>query len=198
MAVTHNKRAVGVFPSHQAAENALHQLQTDGFAMNQVSVVAQDADKLDRSDRIGDTNVRDLAEETQADEGAKTGATAGGVVGGLTGLLVGLGTLAIPGVGPIMLAGATATALATTAAGSAIGAATGGLVGGLIGLGLPEDRAQDYHDRVVRGEYLVIIDGTDADILRAGEILKHCGVQQWEVYAAPAIVGDSTDTPYLG
>jgi len=37
----------------------------------------------------------------------------GGAVGGLTGLLVGLGALAIPGVGPVMLAGATATALAT-------------------------------------------------------------------------------------
>jgi len=41
----------------------------------------------------------------KADEGAATGAVTGGAVGGLTGLLVGLGALAIPGIGPVMLAG---------------------------------------------------------------------------------------------
>jgi hypothetical protein len=198
MVVTRNKRAVGVFASHSQAENALNELNRSGFEMNQVSIVARDADKLEQSDRIGATNIRDADDETLADEGLKTGATAGGVVGGLTGLLVGLGTLAIPGVGPIMLAGATATAIATSVAGGAIGAAAGGMVGGLIGLGIPEDRAQDYHDRVIRGEYLVIIDGTEAEIAHAGEILNRQGVSQWEVYAAPAIVGDAVDAPYLG
>ncbi|WP_034937144.1 hypothetical protein [Gloeocapsa sp. PCC 73106] len=50
----------------------------------------------------------------------------------LTGLLVGLGALAIPGVGPIMLAGAVATALATTAARGVSGVAAGSLLGGLF------------------------------------------------------------------
>jgi hypothetical protein len=198
MAVTQNNRAVGVFSRHSQAENALNELSRGGFEMNHVSIVAHDADKLEQSDRIGDAKVRDADDGTLADEGLKTGATAGGVVGGLTGLLVGLGTLAIPGVGPIMLAGATATAIATSVAGGAIGAAAGGMVGGLVGLGIPEDRAQDYHDRIVRGEYLVIIDGNAAEIARAGEMLEHHGVSQWEVYAAPAAVGETTETPYLG
>jgi hypothetical protein len=199
MATLGNKRAVGVFSMHSQAENALNELSSSGFGMDRVSIVARDADKLERSDRIGNTNVQNAdGDDTLADEGLKTGATAGGVVGGLTGLLVGLGTLAIPGVGPIMLAGATATAIATSLAGGAIGAAAGGMVGSLVGLGIPEDRAQDYHDRVVRGEYLVIIDGTTTEIDRAGEILKHHGVSQWEVYAAPAGVGDTTEAPYLG
>lgn len=200
MVTARNKRAVGVFSSHSQAENALNELSRSGFEMSQVSIVARDADKLEQSDRIGSTNVQDADgdDDTLADEGLKTGATAGGVVGGLTGLLVGLGTLAIPGVGPIMLAGATATAIATSLAGGAIGAAAGGMVGSLVGLGIPEDRAQDYHDRVVRGEYLVIIDGTEAEIARSGEILKHHGVSQWEVYAAPAVVGDAVEAPYLG
>lgn len=198
MVTTGNKRAVGVFSTHSQAENALNELSRSGFGMDRVSIVARDAEKLEQSDRIGTTKVQDADDETLADEGLKTGATAGGVVGGLTGLLVGLGTLAIPGVGSIMLAGATATAIATSVAGGAIGAAAGGMVGSLIGLGIPEDRAQDYHDRVVRGEYLVIVDGTEAEIAQAGEILKHHGVSQWEVYDAPAGVGDAVETPYLG
>ena len=119
--------------------------------------------------------------------GAKTGVEAGGAVGGLTGLLIGLGTLAIPGIGPVMLAGAVATAIATTLAGGAIGAAVGGLIGSLVGLGIPEHRAQIYHDYVVDGDYLVIVDGTEAEILRAETIFKHKGMREWEVYNSPTI-----------
>lgn len=193
MTLTNNKRAVGIFSSHQDAESALNELRDAGFAMNQVSIIAKDADRLDQSNRIGETRVQDLTEATHVDEGAKTGAAAGGAVGGLTGLLVGLGTLAIPGVGPIMLAGAAATAIATTLAGGAIGAAAGGLVGGLIGLGIPEERARIYHDYVVRGDYLVIVDGTEAEILRAETILKRRGIREWEVYSTPA-TGESVNS----
>jgi hypothetical protein len=125
----------------------------------------------------------------KADEGATTGAIAGGTVGGLTGLLVGLGALAIPGIGPVMLAGATATAIATTVSGTAIGAAAGGLLGALIGLGIPEERAKVYNERVSRGEYLVIVDGTSDEISRAETILRRYNIQEWGVFdAAPSTV----------
>lgn len=185
---THNKRAVGLFSSHQAAENALNELRDAGFPMNQVSIIAKDATNLEQSDQIGEAKVQEFTETTQVDEGAKTGAAAGGALGSLTGLLIGLGTLAIPGIGPIMLAGATATAIATTLAGTAIGAAAGGLVGGLIGLGIPEERAQAYEESVARGDYLVIVDGTEAEIILAEEILKRKGINEWEIYTTPTTV----------
>jgi len=188
MTLTNDKRAVGVFSSHPEAEKALGELRDAGFAMNQVSIVAKDTNRLDHSSRIGETQVQEFT-ETQADEGAKTGAAAGGAIGGLTGLLIGLGTLAIPGVGPIVLAGATATAIATTLAGDAIGAVVGGLAGGLIGLGIPEERAQIYHDYVVNGDYLVIVDGTEDEIHLAEEILKHRGIREWEFYPIPMTMG---------
>jgi len=186
MTVTNDKRAVGIFSTHEEAENALSELKNAGFAMNQVSIIAKDTDHLNDSDQIGDARVQDLNEANQGDKGAKTGAAAGGAVGGITGLLIGLGTLAIPGIGPIMLAGATATAIATTLAGGAIGAVAGGLVGGLVGLGIPEEQAQIYHDHVVNGGYLVIVDGTEAEIMLAEEILKHKGIRNWGVYNSPA------------
>jgi uncharacterized membrane protein len=86
-----------------------------------------------------------------------------------------------------MLAGATATAIATTLAGGAIGAAVGGLIGGLVGLGIPEERAKVYQDQVVSGDYLVIVDGTEAEILRAERIFRSKGVREWDVYNPPAI-----------
>jgi hypothetical protein len=102
-------------------------------------------------------------------------------------LLVGLGTLAIPGIGPILLAGAAATALATTLAGTAIGAAAGSIAGALIGLGIPEERAQVYSDRMVNGGYLVLIDGTDSEIARAETLLKSQGIQEFGVYNSPNV-----------
>ncbi len=119
MVLSPDKRAVGVFSSRRDAEHALSELRDSGFLMDKVSVIAKDADRNDQlsgadmSDRVGN----------KADEGAAAGAVTGTVVGGLGGLLVGLGALAIPGIGPIMLAGATATTLATTVTGAGIGAA---------------------------------------------------------------------------
>jgi len=89
-----------------------------------------------------------------------------------------------------MLAGAAATTLATAAAGTAIGAASGGLLGGLIGLGIPEKEAKTYNDRVHRGDYLVIVDGTDEAIRRAEAILNRQNrLQDWATYNQPTNSG---------
>ena len=180
------KRAVGVFTSRRDAETALNQLRESGFPMDNVNVVSKHAD---RNDNIAGADVKKNV-GNKADEGAAAGALTGGAIGGIGGLLVGLGALAIPGVGPVMLAGATATAIATALSGGAIGAAAGGLVGALVGLGIPEERAKVYNDRLSRGDYLVFVDGTDDEIRRAETILHHCGIQEWGIYDAP-----DTDTP---
>ncbi len=176
-----HKRAVGVFSSYREAETALNLLKNSGFPMDRVSVIAQDGD---RRDNIAGAEVSDRI-SNKADEGATKGAIAGGAVGGLTGLLVGLGALAIPGVGPVMLAGATATTIATTLSGGAIGAAAGSLIGALIGLGIPEDRARVYNDRIANGDYLVIVEGTEDEIHRAESLLNSQGIQDWGIYDIP-------------
>ncbi len=182
MALDLNKRAVGVFSNRHDAEHALNELHNSDFPMNKVSIIARDADKqddiagIDVSDRLGN----------KADEGAATGALTGGVLGGATGLLVGLGALAIPGVGPVLLAGEIATALATTLAGGAIGAAAGSLIGALVGLGIPEEQARVYNERVSRGEYLVLVDGNEDELTRAEAILTGQGIQYFGIYDKPA------------
>lgn len=202
MASLENKRAIGVFPNYHSTEQALRKLQGIGYAMDRVSVIGQDSEDLNRSGQGSDVQLQDIQtiqdDDTHADDGATTGGVAGGAVGGLTGLLVGLGTLAIPGVGPIMLAGVVATAIATTVAGGVIGVATGSLLGGLIGLGIPEDRAKIYNDKVIHGHYLVIVDGTASDIALAEPILRDQGVREWEVYRLynqAATVGMNPENP---
>lgn len=179
----HQKRAVGVFATRHETEQALTELRNAGFHMDNASVIARDAD---RQDDIAGVDVKENV-GNQADLGATKGALSGGTAGGLTGLLVGLGLVAIPGLGPIMLAGAGATALATTLAGTAIGAAAGGLIGALVGLGIPEEQARSYSDRIARGEYVVLLKGTEAELDRAESILRSRGIQDWGIYDYPSV-----------
>ncbi|WP_414621884.1 DUF2382 domain-containing protein [Calothrix sp. CCY 0018] len=172
------KRAAGLFYSREEAEAAVRGLKDAGFDQDRISVIARDADKVEgvqSTENVGN----------KADEGAAAGALTGGALGGITGLLVGLGALAIPGIGPIIFAGAEATAIATTLAGGAIGAATGGLVGALVGLGIPEEKAKVYNDRVSGGSFLVMVTGTEAEVKRVETIMQRCGVEEFGIYNAP-------------
>lgn len=166
-------RAVGAFSNRQEAESALTQLRESGFPMDRVSVLAKD----DSGGRVAGVGV-DESGSGEAKEGAGVGAVTGTVLGGLGGLLVGLEALLIPGVGPFLAAGT----IATTLAGAGIGAAAGGLVGAIANLGIPEDEARGYTDRVTHGEYLVTVEGTLDEIERAGTILRDRGIQSWNIY----------------
>jgi len=178
-----HKRAVGVFSSRRETEHALGELRNGGFDMDRVSVIAKDADS---KGEIAGIDVKESA-DNKADEGATKGALTGGTLGGLTGLLVGLGLVAIPGIGPIMLAGASATAIATTLAGTALGATAGSLIGALAGLGIPEEEAKAYSDQVSRGDYLVLLDGSEAEVAKAETILSRGGIQNWGIYDYPSV-----------
>jgi heat induced stress protein YflT len=136
--------AVAVFDERDDAEDAINALKDAGFRGEEIGLVARDREQADA-----------MAESTgtKAGEGAVTGAVAGGVLGGLGGFLVGVGSLAIPVVGPVIAAGAFATALA----GAAVGAGVGALAGALIGMGIPENEASWYEERVKGGAWLVSV-----------------------------------------
>ncbi|MEC4885128.1 MAG: general stress protein [Scytonema sp. PMC 1070.18] len=170
MAFTQLKSAIGVFSNRKEADLALRQLMNAGFSLENVSIIAQDTEDLN--------NVH----EKDYGKGAKAGAITGGAIGGLTGLFQGLAILTIPGVGPALAVG---TILASTVLAGGIGTAAGGLMGGLIGWGVPEEDARFYNDRLSYGDYLVIIEGTENEILRAEAILNSKGVQHWRVYDTP-------------
>ena len=94
-------------------------------------------------------------------------------------MIGGLGVIALPGVGAVAELGIV---LANTLLGSGIGAAGGGLVGALIGWGVPEDRAKFYDEMLAQGKYVVLMEGTQAEISGAEAILKNRRIQDWGVY----------------
>jgi hypothetical protein len=179
MVESQEKRAFGVFRDRQAAEQALNELKASGFPMSKVSIIARDADQGEQlsgaevTDHIGN---KDLGAGTGVVGEVATNSALGSV-------LVGLGSLAIPGLGPIIAAGSIATALVATVASTGIEAAAfGGLVKAVTDLGIPEEQARAYSDRLHQGDYLVIVDGTEDEIGRVQPIFSNRGIQSWSVY----------------
>jgi len=145
------KTIVGVFNSVQDAQAAVRELEAQGIARDDVSIVANK--NASGYDTMED---RDKTSDVVADAGI--GAAIGGV-GGL--LLSAAGALTIPVIGPILAAGPIAAALT----GAGIGAAAGGLVGALTESGIPEQDAKYYAEGVRRGDVLLTVrtDETHAD-----------------------------------
>lgn len=171
MALSQHQRACGVFSTVQDAKGALEELKASDFPMSQVSVINREVESTGAKPG------------SKAQDATNVGAIAGGTVGGVLGLTVGLGTLAaIPGLGPIMLIGAAATALATTVTSGVIGATAGGLMGAMVGYGIPEDQAGFYERRIQRGDYFVIIDGTEAEVRVAEAIFSRWNIQGMRTY----------------
>jgi heat induced stress protein YflT len=158
-----NTAVFGIYKSVAQAERAVDTLTTVGFANNDISVLLTDAQSS-----------HDFAHEknTKAPEGTAAGATTGGVIGGALGLLAGIGTLAIPGIGPLIAAGPIIAALAGVGA----GAATGGVIGALVGMGIPEYEAKRYEGRVKDGGVLLSVHcSTSKQVERAKELIKNTG-----------------------
>lgn len=177
--VSDRKRAFGVFSSRQEAEQALNELKASGFPMDNVSIIARDADQ---DEQLGGAQVSERIGNKDVSSGT-------GVVGeiatdsALGAVLVGLGSLAIPGIGPVIAAGSVGAALIATVASTGIeAAATTGLVRVITDLGVSEEQARIYSDRLHQGNYLAIVDGTEDEVRRAEGILSDRGIKDWSVY----------------
>jgi hypothetical protein len=86
----------------------------------------------------------------------------------------------------VIAAGSVGAALLATVASTGFeAAAIGGVVRALTDLGIPEEQARVYSDRLYQGSYLVIVEGTDDEISRAEPIISNRGIQDWAIYDSP-------------
>lgn len=183
---TSDKRTVvGVFDGPNHAEMALNELKNAGFQPNQVSVVAKD-----------NRETRDMVEGSgMGAEGATAGAFLGGITGGILGWMVGIGALAIPGIGPVVAAGA----LATTLGGAALGAAAGGIVGALVDAGVPDEDARSYEEHVRKGSILLTAHATtDQQARQAQRIFDNHGGADVRGYGYDSSRRDDDDDSAAG
>ena len=165
---------VGLYEHFEDAQKAVAELQDSGFRREDISVAASDASGVLTRD-IGDItqrmNVERVVENRDTDQGEDVGKGAGigAVLGGAIGLLFGIGAFAIPGIGPLLVAGPLVSILT----GTGIGAATGGLIGALTSAGLSDAEAREYYEGLQHGGTLVMVNVPEDMIDQAEEILGH-------------------------
>lgn len=155
--------ASAVFDSRAEAERAVTELRSAGVSDSDISIVAQHEGKNTSTDGAG---------EKTGDFVSKAALGAG------AGALLGVAALAIPGVGPLVAAGAIAESAIGGAAltGTALGAAAGGLTSLLTKHGISDEDARYYEDSVNRGGVFVSVDSSaNADRDTVTEILHRAG-----------------------
>jgi hypothetical protein len=155
----------GVYGDREKLESAVEKLKDEGFRNDDISVVFPDQGRTQRFA---------VEHNTKAPEGASVGGGTGLVAGGILGWLAGIGTLAIPGIGPLLAAGPIVAALA----GAGVGGAVGGLAGGLVGLGMPELEAKRYEKEIREGRMLVSVRCNDSRYIpSARAVLESTGAK---------------------
>ncbi|HET6836784.1 MAG TPA: hypothetical protein VFH24_02010 [Gemmatimonadales bacterium] len=138
------RTVVALFARDTQAHAAIQDLREAGFALEQIGVAMQE-----RNGQPQPEPPPASAESEDTTEQATVGAITGGVLGSLVGLI---GSLLIPGIGPILVGGVMASLV-----GAGVGAATGGIVGTLAGIGVPEHDARYFDAGLRAGGTLVTV-----------------------------------------
>jgi len=150
-----------IFADWDQAHRAIDRLHDAGFDAQETNVMGPHG-LTDAATDTDSTRYFSGTSHSSEEDGATVGAVAGAAFGGAAGWALGLTLLAIPGVGPIMVAGPMLAGLA----GFLAGGATGGFIGGMTGMGVPESQANLYHEHVSQGRIVISVPHTD----RAAEV----------------------------
>jgi VIT1/CCC1 family predicted Fe2+/Mn2+ transporter len=159
---------VGVFGSTAEAQSAVARLHEMGWGAH-VSLITRG--------RESELDATELDQGDQMEKSAALGAAAGSALG----LLAGSALLIVPGIGPVVFAGAIASGIT--------GGLVGGLVGAMSGWGVKEDRVPEYEQDLHEGKTIVLVGGDPLKLAEAKSILDDTMAERVVMHAVSA---DST------
>ncbi len=151
---------VAVYHTHSQAEEAVKKLQRAGIDMHSLSIIAKDYHTDEQV--VGYYNVGDRMKRW-----SKTGA----FWGGFWGLLFGSAFFAIPGIGPLLVAGPLVAWIVGALEGAAVVGGLSALGAGLVSMGIPKDSVLQYESAVKSDKFLLIVNGSASEAAKAKGIL---------------------------
>lgn len=166
------RTVVGVYEDHHEAVEAVRELKNAGYNSKQISLIGTVKDTSGLEDVAEDDS------ERMKVAGAELGITA--IAGSTLGLLTGIGVFAIPGLGFLFGAGALVGAIA----GFDLGLIGGGIISALTIPGVKGETAKKYEKEIKEGKLLLIVQGTEAEVHEAENLLtshgKHSTLEKHE------------------
>jgi hypothetical protein len=151
---------LALFDNHGAAANAARALRASGVPRERVSIVMRSHEEEGA-----------LAEATGASPGSEIeDSSVAARLGELGGHLLAAIALVMPGIGPIVADGPLAAGLAEAA-----GHAAGGIARALRMAGIPDAAAQNWQQRIERGDVLVGVHVAAADVSEVRAAMQNAG-----------------------
>ena len=163
---------VAVYHTHSQAEGAVKELQRAGIDLHTLSIAAKDYHTDDQV--VGYYNARDRMKRW-----GKTGA----FWGGFWGLLFGSAFFAIPGVGPLLVAGPLVAWILGALEGAVVVGGLSALGAGLLSIGIPKDSILQYESAVKSDKFLLIVNGSASEAAKARGILDATQPAQLALHA---------------
>ena len=163
---------VALYDHYDDASKAVSDIVATGVPQDRISLLANNLSG-DHPALVSNPAVaaEDFASRDEAQPAAVTGAEVGISIGGVVGVLAAAGAIVIPGIGPLIAAGA----LATIATGAAAGGVIGGAVGMLTEHGISHEDSHLYAEGLKRGGTLVTVVAEEARLDAIRQIFKAHG-----------------------
>ena len=159
--MSESNSVVASFATHNQAEDAIRELQKEGFDMKQLSLVGMDYH----------TDEHVVGYYTACDRMQYWG-EAGAFWGGFWGLLFGAGFFWIPGLGQVLVAGPLVALIVGALEEAVIVGGLSALGAGLYSIGIPKNSVLKYETEVKNGKLVLVAHGTVAEVRRARELLE--------------------------
>lgn len=151
---------VAIYEFHAGAEEAVRRLETAGIDMRTLSIVGKGTH----------TDEHVVGYYNNGDRMMYWG-KAGAYWGGFWGLLFGSAAFAIPGIGPVLMAGPVVASIVAALEGAAIFGGLSAIGAGLLGMGIPEDSVIDYETALKTDKFLLMVHGEPEEVEKARAIL---------------------------
>lgn len=152
--------AAAIYTTHVEAEDAVKELQRAGIDMRTLSIVAKDTHTEEHV--VGYCNSGDRM---------KAWGKSGAFWGGLWGMLFGSAFFAIPGIGPVLVAGPLVAWIVGALESAAVVGGLSAIGAGLFGMGIPKDSVVRYETALKTDHFLLMVHGAAAEVSQAREIL---------------------------
>jgi uncharacterized membrane protein len=151
---------VAVYATHTGAEEAVKELQRAGIDMRTLSIIGKDSHTDEHV--VGYYNTGDRMKYW-----GKTGA----FWGGFWGMLFGSAFFAIPGIGPVLVAGPLVAWIIGALEGAAVFGGLSAIGAGLYGMGIPKDSVIQYEMALKTDNFLLMVHGTAQEVAKAKETI---------------------------
>jgi uncharacterized membrane protein len=168
---------VAIYSTHEQAERAIKELQEAGVDMKSLSIAAKNTH----------TDEHVVGYYTAGDR-MKYWGKVGAFWGGFWGLLFGSAAFAIPGIGPILVAGPLVGWIVAGLEGAAVVGGVSAVGAGLASIGIPKDSILKYDVALKTDKFVLIVHGTPDEVTKAKDIIAGTEQSSYTVHAQEVLV----------